>query len=237
MSSLQQLAKDFIGLLYPEVCICCGEDLVAKEEYLCTACIFKLPKTNFHNIPDNPLAKVFWGRVDVNAVAAYCHYQKGNIVQDIVHEIKYKGKKELGVSIGKLYGNELKSAKEFSSADYIVYIPLHPKKLKKRGYNQSACFAQGLSETLGIPVLHDAMIRVKNTETQTRKSRYERWENVEGIFKVEKTEELKGKHVLLVDDIITTGATIEACVLELNKVPVSNVNVAAIGCADTITSI
>ena len=232
-----QLAKDFIGLFYPEVCICCGEELVAKENLVCTMCVYKLPKTNFHNIADNPLAKVFWGRADVHAVSAYCHYQKGNMVQDLVHELKYKGKQELGVDIGNWYGQDLKTSELFNKADYIIYIPLHPKKLKKRGYNQSACFAEGLSEAMGIPVLHEALVRVKNTDTQTRKSRYERWENVEGIFKVNKAEELKGKHVLLVDDIITTGATIEACLLELNKVPVKAVSVAAIGCADTITSI
>lgn len=232
-----QLAKDFIGLFYPEVCICCGEGLNAKEDLVCTMCKFKLPKTNFHTYADNPLAKVFWGRVNVDAVAAYCHYQKGNMVQDLVHELKYKGKKELGVDIGKWYGQDLKAASLFSNVDYIIYIPLHPSKLRKRGYNQSACFADGLSQSMGVPVLHRALSRVKNTETQTRKSRYERWENVEGIFKVEKADEMKDKHVLLVDDIITTGATIEACLLELNKLPVRAVSVAAIGCADTITSI
>src|ERR1700722_11476393 len=235
MPTVLQLAKDFIGLFYPEVCICCGEGLGTKEDLVCTMCIYKLPKTNFHTAADNPLAKVFWGRVDVNAVSAYCHYQKGNMVQDLVHELKYKGKKELGIDIGKWYGHDLKTSPLFNKADYILYIPLHPSKLRKRGYNQSACFAEGLSKSMGIAVLHDALSRIKNTDTQTRKSRYERWENVEGIFKVDMIEELKGKHVLLVDDIITTGATIEACLVELNKVPVSAVSVAAIGCADTIT--
>ena len=232
-----QLAKDFIGLFYPEVCVCCGEGLNAKEDLVCTMCIFKLPKTNFHNTVDNPLAKVFWGRVDVHSVAAYCHYQKGNMVQDLVHELKYKGKKELGVDIGNWYGRDLKASTLFNTAEVIIYIPLHPAKLRKRGYNQSACFAEGLSQSMGIPVLHGALSRVKNTDTQTRKSRYERWENVEGIFKVDKVEELKGKHVLLVDDIITTGATIEACAIELNKVSVKALSIASIGCADTITSI
>ncbi len=163
---IPQLVKDFISLFYPEVCICCGEDLVAKEEYVCTMCIFKLPKTNFHKTTDNPLAKVFWGRADLASVAAYCHYQKGNIVQDIVHEIKYNGKKELGNYIGRCYGQDLKVSELFNSIDSIVYIPLHPKKLRKRGYNQSACFAEGLSESMNVPVLHDALSRVKNTDTQ-----------------------------------------------------------------------
>jgi ComF family protein len=232
-----QLAKDFIGLFYPEVCICCGAGLNAKEELVCTMCIYKLPKTNFHKYAENPLAKVFWGRVDISSVAAYCHYQKGNKVQDLVHELKYNGKKELGNYLGDWYGHDLKTSPLFNKADLIIYIPLHPSKLRKRGYNQSAHFAEGLSQSMGIPVLHAALSRTKNTDTQTRKSRYERWENVEGIFKVEKADEMKGKHVLLVDDIITTGATIEACVVELNKAGVGAVSVAAIGSADIITSV
>ncbi len=237
MASVLQLARDFIGLFYPEVCLCCGEGLAINEESVCTMCIYKLPKTNFHNNAGNPLTKVFWGRAEVNAVAAWCHYQKGNTVQDLVHELKYKGKKELGKYLGNWYGHDLKTSPLFNKADMIIYIPLHPAKLRKRGYNQSALFAEGLSQSMGIPVLHGALSRVKNTDTQTRKSRYERWENVEGIFKVEKADEMKGRHVLLVDDIITTGATIEACVTELHKAKFGAVSVAAIGCADTITSI
>lgn len=232
-----QLVKDFISLFYPEVCLVCGEGLAKQEEHVCAMCMYKLPKTNYHTTENNPLLKVFWGRAEVNAVSAYCHYQKGNIVQNLVHEIKYKGKKELGTYIGKWYGNDLKESPLFNKADYILYIPLHPAKLRKRGYNQSLCFAEGLSQSMGIPVLYDALLRVKNTDTQTRKSRYERWANVEGIFKVEKVEELKNKHVLLVDDVITTGSTIEACATELNKVPVASLSVAAIGCADTISAV
>jgi ComF family protein len=235
--SVAELVKDFIGLFYPEVCLCCGEELGVKEEFVCTMCMYKLPKTNFHKTQNNPLAKVFWGRVELDSVAAYCHYQKGNTVQELVHEIKYNGKKELGVYLGKHYGFDLKGFEVFNKVDALVYIPLHPKKLKKRGYNQSAYFAEGLSQSMGVPILHNAISRIKNTDTQTRKSRYERWENVEGIFKVEMATELKGKHVLLVDDVITTGSTIEACAHELIKAGVGKVSVAAIGSADTISSI
>ena len=200
-------------------------------------CMYKLPKTNYHTNADNPLAKVFWGRVEVNAVAAYCHYQKGNTVQDLVHELKYNGKKQLGTYLGKWYGNDLKESPLFNKVDAIVYIPLHPTKLKKRGYNQSALFAEGLAQSMGVPLLHGALSRVKNTDTQTRKSRIERWANVEGIFKVDKPEELINKHVLLVDDIITTGATIEACAVELLKANPASISIASIGCADTISAI
>lgn len=232
-----QFLKDFISLFYPEVCLVCGEGLNSKEEFVCTMCMYKLPKTNYHTNIDNPLAKVFWGRVEVNAVAAYCHYQKGNTVQDLVHELKYNGKKQLGTYLGKWYGTDLKESPLFNKVDAIVYIPLHPTKLKKRGYNQSALFAEGLAQSMGVPVLHGALSRVKNTDTQTRKSRIERWANVEGIFKVDKPEELINKHVLLVDDIITTGATIEACAVELLKANPASISIASIGCADTISAI
>lgn len=237
MTPALQLLKDFIGLFYPEVCLCCGEELVAKEKFVCMMCMYKLPKTNYHLHTENPLSKKFWGRVELNTVAAYCHYRKGSTVQSLVHEMKYNGKKELGNYLGYWYGQDLKESIFFNNIDTIVYIPLHPKKLIKRGYNQSACIAEGLSISMNIPVMHNALSRVKNTDTQTRKSRYERWENVEGIFKVEMADEVRGKHILLVDDVITTGSTIEACVNELNKAQAGKISVAAIGCADTINSI
>lgn len=233
---VKQIARDFISLFYPEVCLCCGGGLAVQEEFLCTSCTFTLPRTNYHKQEENPLQKVFWGRAEIDAVSAFCHYRKGNTVQDLVHEMKYKGKKELGVLLGKLYGRDLKDS-QFDNVEIILPVPLHPKKLKRRGYNQSAYFAQGLSQSLGVPVLADGLTRVKDTDTQTRKSRFARWENVEGIFAVNKPDELKAKSVLLVDDIITTGSTIEACVNELRKAGVGKVYVAAIGCADTISAI
>jgi len=221
--------KDFISLFYPEVCIICGEGLAVKEEFICTSCLYKLPKTDYHNHPENLLAKAFYGRAEIKAAAAYCYYAKGGMVQDLVHEIKYKGKKELGVCFGKWYGSVLKNISPFSELDYIIPVPLHPKKLKLRGYNQSACFAEGLSQVMHVPVLPDGLIRLKDTETQTNKSRFSRWENVKDVFAVEQKEQLQGKHVLIVDDIITTGATMEACIHALNAIPVESVSVASIG--------
>jgi ComF family protein len=221
--------KDFISLFYPEVCITCGEGLAEKEEFICTSCFYKLPKTDYHNNPGNTLYKAFYGRAEIQAAAAYCFYAKGGMVQDLVHEIKYKGKKELGTSFGKWYGADLKNISPFSELDCIIPVPLHPTKLKRRGYNQSANFAEGLSKTLNVPVLPNALTRLKETETQTNKSRFDRWENVKEVFAVENKEQLLGKHVLVVDDIITTGATMEACVHVLNAVPVASVSVASIG--------
>jgi len=228
-SKLSKLLKDFISLFYPEICITCGEGLAEKEEFICTSCFYKLPKTDYHNNPDNLLYKAFYGRVEVLAAAAYCYYTKGSSVQDLVHEIKYKGKQDLGICFGKWYGLELKKNPHFSEIDFIVPVPLHPKKLKRRGYNQSACFAEGLSEAMNIPVLPNALIRLKDTETQTNKSRFSRWENVKDVFVAENKEQLRNKRILIVDDIITTGATMEACIHGLNQIPVASVSVASIG--------
>jgi ComF family protein len=221
--------RDFISLFYPEVCLTCGEGLAEKEEFICTSCLYKLPKTNYHNNPANALYKVFYGRAEIVAGAAFCYYSKGSMVQDLVHEIKYNGKKELGTCLGKWYGADLKNVSPFSELDFIIPVPLHPKKLKRRGYNQSACFAEGLSQAMGVSVLPDAITRLKDTETQTNKSRFSRWENVKDVFAVANKEQLLNKNVLLVDDIITTGATMEACIHALNAVPVASISVASIG--------
>lgn len=229
LMGMLQLVKDFISLFYPQVCLCCGEGLAESEEFVCTTCMYKLPRTNFHIQPGNALQKVFDGRADIAMAAAYCHYQKGNTVQDLVHELKYNGKKELGAYLGKWYGHDLKASDMYKPVDVVVPVPLHKRKMRKRGYNQSAWFAKGLAESLGAQCMEDGLKRVKYTETQTRKSRYERWENVKDIFEVNRKQELRGKHVLLVDDIITTGATIEACSHALLSLPVASVKVASIG--------
>jgi ComF family protein len=224
-----RLLKDFISLFYPEVCITCGEGLAEKEEFICTSCFYKLPKTDYHTYPNNTLFKAFYGRAEIKAAAAFCYYTKGGMVQDLVHEVKYNGKKELGTCFGKWYGLELKNVSPFSELDCIIPVPLHPKKLRRRGYNQSACFAEGLSQSMNVSLLPNALTRLKDTETQTNKSRFSRWENVKDVFTVEKKELLEGKNVLIVDDIITTGATMESCIHALNDAHVASVSVASIG--------
>jgi ComF family protein len=226
-----QLFNDFISLFYPEVCLCCGESLSGQEEFICTSCMYRLPKTNFHLRSENELMNVFWGRADIKAAAAYCYFQKGNPVQVLVHELKYHGKKELGIYLGKWYGHELKQSTVFESAEVVIPVPLHKKKLKRRGYNQSAFFARGLAESMGLICLEDSLFRLVDTTTQTRKTKGARWENVKEIFRVADKEALVGKHILLVDDIITTGATVEACIHPLAEIPVASVSVASIGYA------
>ncbi len=226
-----QLLKDFISLFYPEVCLCCGEGLGDQEKFICTICLYKLPKTNFHLHEENELKKVFWGRAEINSAAALGYFEKGNAIQTLVHELKYRNKKELGTYLGKYYGQELKKSALYQKCDTVIPVPLHRNKLKRRGYNQSALFGRGIAESLGIKEDEDLLVRNSDTATQTRKSRMSRWQNVHGIFEVTKKESLKDMNILLVDDVITTGATLEACACALNEAGAASVSIASIGYA------
>lgn len=212
------MLNDFFNLIFPKICFACNGVLLKQEEVICTSCQFSLPKTNYHLDEDNPLTKIFWGRVDVKNVAAYYYFKKGGRVQNLLHQLKYKGAKQVGECIGELYGFDLQKSNWIETVDYIIPVPLHSKKLKKRGYNQSEYFARGLSKSTNKSLETTILYRKKHSETQTKKSRFNRWENVSEIFDVKNTEKLEGKHILLVDDVITTGATLEASVKVLLKV-------------------
>ena len=224
------IISDFINLCYPKLCAACHNTLVKNESAICTACIIHLPKTNYHLDLENPLNKIFWGRVPIEMVAAYYFFNKGNKVQKLLHELKYKGNKSVGEKIGVLYGYELLGSPVFSSIDFIMPVPLHPKKLKKRGYNQSEWFANGLGQSMNIPVSTTIIYRNTDSATQTKKSRFNRWENVAEIFGVSTPELINNKHILLVDDVVTTGATIEACA-KILKEHHAKVSVVSIACA------
>ena len=222
---------DLLSLFFPNLCAGCRKPLVRGEKVICTLCIFHLPKTYFHQDSDNPLTRVFWGRVELEGVAAYVYFQKGGTVQHLLHQLKYKGNKEIGVQMGRLYGMELNYSEIFKGVDTIIPVPLHPRKLRKRGYNQSLMFAEGLSAAMKKDLETRSLYRKSFSQTQTRKSRYSRWENVESIFAVRNPSRIAGKHLLLVDDVITTGATTEACAQALLQVPGVRVSVAAIAYA------
>lgn len=211
IKSVGEHFSDMFGLIYPKICLACERPLMKHEDYLCTFCLYSLPKTNFHFQKDNPISRLLWGKVEIESAAAYFHFEKAGHVQQLIHRFKYKGFKEIGVEIGIHYGLELKNTAPFSAADVIVPVPLHKSKQRKRGYNQSEFFATGLSKSMGIPTDFLSLYRARSTETQTRKSRYERYENVDSIFQLRENHTLKDKHVLLVDDVITTGSTLEAC--------------------------
>lgn len=226
------MLNDFISLIYPKNCASCGNSLFKHEECLCTFCRYHLPKTNFHLQNGNPVEKLFWGRADIVSAAAYYAFGKGGKVQHLIHQLKYNGKKEIGLTVGKLYGLELKQSGKYESIDMIIPVPLHEKKKKKRGYNQSEYFAEGLSKSLHVSTDTSTLIRANESETQTKKSRFSRWQNVESIFHVAEPEKLTKKHILLVDDVVTTGSTLEACALTLLKIPDVKVSIATIAFAN-----
>lgn len=200
------------SLLFPRCCVVCGSPLSRGEECLCTCCNINLPRTGFHLRKDNPVECLFWGRIPgLKRASSFLFYRKGSDFRRILHMLKYGGYKELGEVMGRYMSAELSSGEFFDGVDMIIPVPLHRKKQKLRGYNQSEWIARGIASVTGIPLCAECMIREKNTETQTRKSTFERWENVEGIFRLCDTVHFEGKHVLLVDDVLTTGATTVAC--------------------------
>lgn len=223
------MINDFFNLIFPKLCNACSNTLLKNESTICTVCQLSLPKTNYHLEEDNPIMKIFWGRVKVDMAASYYLFAKGGKVQNLLHQLKYRGIKDVGVKIGELYGFDLSKSKFYQDIDYIVPIPLHKNKLNKRGFNQSECFAKGLSNTMGIELNASDFIRLVDTKTQTKKSRYKRWENVSDIFFLKENSELAGKTILLVDDVITTGSTMEAAiqVLANNKCKIKVATIAS----------
>ena len=222
------MLKDLINLLYPLQCLACGKTLHQNETLLCLDCLFHLPKTNFQNDPSNAVCKLFWGRAKVEMATSFLFFTKAGKVQHLIHQLKYGQKPEIGVYLGKLFGTDLLKSPCFQGIDVIVPVPLHPRKIKLRGYNQSEQIAVGLSQTMHIPVDTTSVVRCVATETQTRKTRFNRWENMKGVFAVADQDALKGKHVLLVDDVITTGATIEGCIRKLTDIEGVRVSVVSL---------
>lgn len=225
------LFADFLSLFYPNYCLGCHNSLLKGEDLLCTACLSDLPKTNFHEQEDNPILKRLAGRIPLEFASAYLTFRKNGIVQQLLHELKYGNKPEVGVRLGKLYGKDLAQSGQLATVDLIVPVPLHKARQRKRGYNQSAMFASGLSDALGIPWQESVSVRVHATTTQTRKSRKERWQNVTDAFSVSGNAEITNKHLLLVDDVITTGATLEACGMHLLENGCSKLSIACIAAA------
>lgn len=222
---------DVIRLFFPNACYACGQALAEQEEVICTGCYFKLPRTGFHLQQENTISKIFWGRVQIHAATSFLFFNKGGNVQRIMHSLKYKGHKEVGIFMGKLLGETLKESPFFSTIDLIVPVPLHPKKQYRRGFNQSEVIAEGMELLLGVPVAVNNLIRHSYNSSQTKKARYSRWENVKDVFKVKDKQAFRGKHLLIVDDVLTTGATLEACIHPLLEIQNTTVSVATLAYA------
>ena len=214
---LKPILTDLLNIIYPNLCVTCGEILMRGEQCLCLSCLYNVPKTNYHTQRDNPLEERFWGKISAFRGTAFFFFNKGSVFQKLLHDLKYKNNKKLGYVLGKYAGADLLNCPDFSTIDTIVPVPLHPKRLKQRGYNQSEWIGKGLSEMMNKPQNTENLIRVKENVSQTQKSVYERYENTEGIFALNDEKLFEGQHILLVDDVLTTGSTLEACVQVLLK--------------------
>lgn len=206
-------------MFYPRICPGCGVALHKHEDYICMYCTLKLPRTGFHPEGPGALEKVFYGRFPIEQAKAFMFFRKKGIAQRLMHDLKYKGNKDIGYHLGVLFAKDLLHHSSFRKPEIAVSVPLHESKLRKRGFNQSSEIAKGFAETLDIPFRPDILSRPRHAETQTRKRRFERWENAASVYSVSKPEELQNRHVAIIDDVITTGATIEACANQMLAAP------------------
>ncbi len=230
------MLNDLLSLFFPKVCFTCGTPLSKTEEHICLHCLSDLPKTDYHcaTVPEeNSINRKFYGKVQLRYVLAYLKFFKKGKVQRLLYQFKYGNRPQIGNQLGYYYGMELKAHGYGEHFDLILPVPLHASRLRSRGYNQSDRFAEGLSLALGLPWSSKTLSRRYKSETQTRKSRVQRWQNVAHIFQVLQVEALKDKRILLVDDIITTGATVEACAQVLLEAGVKELSVAAIAEANS----
>lgn len=212
-----KILKDMFAIFFPKVCLCCQDYLVSHESVICLPCRHDLPLTNFSFEENNLIEKSFYGRIPLeNATSLFYFFKKGN-VQQLIHQLKYNNQQQVGTFIGDWLGEQLTESDRFKDLDCIIPVPLHPKKFKKRGYNQVTTFGESLANKLAVPYFENILIRVSSTKTQTKKLRFERWKNVQELFDVQNNLSLENKHILLIDDVITTGATLEACFDALKK--------------------
>lgn len=216
-----------LHLLFPHVCNGCGSDILSPESLLCMRCVEAMPETNFESHPGNPVEKAFWGRLPLTAATAQFYFTKESLMQHLMHQLKYKGNREMGRQLGRMMGEQMAKSGRFD-ADMLIPLPLFPAREKRRGYNQATVLCNGIAEVLKIPVLDKVISRPQHTETQTKKGRIERWKNIEGKFLLADPDVIRNKKVLLVDDVITTGATLESCGTELLKAENVSLSVAAL---------
>lgn len=223
--------NDLLNLFFPKLCVLCKEPLIDQEEQICLACLCDLPHTNFHTEKDNPVEQLFVGKIYIEYATSLLYYEKGGKVQRLIHAFKYHGNKKLAFLLGKQMALSLSEHPVYSKVDMLIPVPLHKKRQRKRGYNQSMCLCDGIASVWRIPVWPDILVRVSTTDTQTRKNVYERWLNVKEIFALRDPLRLQNKHILLVDDVITSGSTISACAEALMSIPGIRISVLSLAVA------
>jgi ComF family protein len=231
LTALNDYLQDFSSLIYPNLCICCNESLVKQEQHFCTRCAIGLPRTYYHLASMNPIEQLFWGRVKIENATSFFLFQKGSKYQKLLHHLKYRGNQDVGAVLGRMLGADCAEVNYFGDIDYIVPVPLHPRKKRKRGYNQSEAISEGLRVSLQKELIPTNLKRRYNSSTQTRKGRFERWENVRDLFVQKDPAIFEGKHILLVDDVVTTGSTLEACAQAVLKSEGAKVSIATLAFA------
>ncbi len=217
---------DFLDLIYPRICNSCDASLLKNERVICTRCLHELPVTNYHLEPENAVKKIFYGRIQVENATALLLFEKKGMVQELIHNLKYRGKEEIGSFLGSWLGEELKEIEAYREINAVVPVPLHKTRLKKRGYNQVEKFGQEIARALEVPYVDDVLVKKSASQTQTLKKRFARWGSMEETFLLENSGSLKNHHVLLVDDLVTTGATLEACAGKLAGIPGIKISIA-----------
>ncbi len=225
------MIKNLLNLLFPKLCYACQSFLNDNEQHICTQCRHELPLTNFNVIENNAIEKLLYGRAPIEQATAMLWFKKKGIVQQLLHNLKYKGHEDIGLFLGQWFGEELRDLNTFNKVDVVVPVPLHKSRQRKRGYNQVHKFAQAIADKLQVDYNATVLQKTKATETQVFKDRLKRWNDNQTIFSVANTNDLKGKHILLVDDVITTGATIEACANALLKIEGIKISVATMAIA------
>lgn len=227
--NISDILRSFFHLLFPHTCAGCGNDTLHPEQTLCLTCISQLPLTNFHHYPANPVHHLFLGRLPLVNATSLAYFTKDSLLQHLLHEFKYKNRKDIGTWLSHRLGEALQESQHFNKPDALIPVPLFPARERQRGYNQARILCEGLSEKWQVPVWHNVVIRTSRTQSQTRKNRIERWQNMEGKFELSSHQVIEGKHLLLVDDVLTTGATLEACGNALLQAPQVTLSVATIG--------
>ncbi|MCG9970681.1 ComF family protein [Christiangramia crocea] len=223
---------DFINLLYPAACHICEAELLKNEHIICTSCLHDLPVTSYHLHNENPVKKVFYGRVKIKNATALMHFRKKAGVQHLIHDLKYRGHREIGSYLGKWLGEELSSIEEYQDVDIVIPVPIHKIKLKQRGFNQVEDFGKEIARAINASYHDDILLKISSTQSQTLKDRLSRWGKLEETLDLQNTEKAANKHILIVDDLVTTGATLEACAHKLLEIPGVQLSVATMAITD-----